>query len=92
MSNLLQYWESHRPKKYITRPVDRLRCSLIQQCYENGWNFIDEEEPRIGKSEQNCCYGPAHNRLSRPNFRDILICHGQDLVNKFVKSNSVLAN
>jgi predicted phage terminase large subunit-like protein len=88
---LLQYWEQKRPKKYQTRPVDKLRCAVIQQCYENGWNLIDEEEPRIGKSEQNCVYGPAHNRLTRPNFRDIFICHSQDLVNKFVKANATLA-
>jgi predicted phage terminase large subunit-like protein len=88
---LLEYYELRRPKKYKTRPIDKLRASLIQQCYEMGWNFIDEEEPRIGKSEMNCVYGPSHNRRTRPNFRDIIITHGQDLCNKFVRANATLA-
>lgn len=81
---LLEFWESTRPAKHKTAPVDKLRYSTIQLCYENGWNLIDEEHPRSGKSEANNLYSVAWWLSTHPSFKFGLVTHSQALGNKFL--------
>jgi predicted phage terminase large subunit-like protein len=80
----LQYWVGHRPKKYSTDPIDRVRYAVLQQALDGYKNFVDEEHPRSGKSEANNLYGPAWWLSTHPNFKFGLITHSQALGNKFV--------
>jgi predicted phage terminase large subunit-like protein len=83
MSYLME-WERLRPKKYVTRPIDKLVWAVTQQCAENGLNLILEAPPRQGKSEIELVYSPAIHLTKNPNFRYLAITHSQDLANKFV--------
>jgi phage terminase large subunit-like protein len=81
---LLDFWEHHRDKKYITEDVDRIRYTTIQLCLANGWHMIVEEPPRSGKSEAVCVFSVAWWLSTHPNFKFGLITHSQALGNKFV--------
>jgi hypothetical protein len=83
-STLLEFWEHHRDKKYITEAVDRIRYTTIQLCLENGWHTIVEEPPRSGKSEAVAVFSVAWWLAGHPNFKFGLITHSQALGCKFL--------
>src|ERR1039458_5188549 len=84
--SLLGFWERHRDKKYITEPVDRIRYTTIQLCFENGWHTIVEEPPRSGKSEAVAVFSVAWWLSTHPNFKFGLITHSQALGCKFLSA------
>ena len=75
--NQLKFWEEVRDprKNYKTEPPDIARYTANQACYENGWNFVDEENPRSGKTEGSSIYGPAWWLAQNPNFRFGMVTH-----------------
>ncbi|MBZ5569897.1 MAG: hypothetical protein LAN64_18865 [Acidobacteriia bacterium] len=82
--NLIDYFEQHRPKTYITEWHSRQVCRALQQAYESRQNLIIESMPRSGKSEQVNVFAPAWWLESHPDATFGLVCSEDGLAGKFV--------
>jgi len=81
---LIDFWERHRDKKYVTEPVDRVRYTTIEITLATGQHLIVEEPPRSGKSEAVAVFSVAWWLATHPSFKFGLITHSQSLGNKFL--------
>ena len=84
--SLLEYFESERPKNYISEFHDRWVCLAVQRAYEERKNLIVEMHPRSGKSEKVNVYAPAWWLQTHPGANFGLVCSEDGLAGKFVSA------
>jgi predicted phage terminase large subunit-like protein len=91
--NLLEYFEKHRPKSYVTEWSTRQLCRAVQMAYEERKNLIVEMHPRGSKSEIVNVYAPAWWLETHVEDNFGLVCSEDGLASKFVGAASkLLAN
>src|SRR6266403_1204721 len=86
--NLIEYFERHRPKQYVTEWSTRWLCLAVQRAYEERKNLIVEQHPRSGKSEIVNVYAPAWWLETHPNDNIGLVTSEDGLAAKFVMATS----
>jgi len=82
--NLIDYFEKHRPRTYITEWHDRQVCFALQRAYQERKNLIIESHPRSGKSEKVNVYAPAWWLETHPEATFGLVTSEDGLAGKFV--------
>lgn len=88
--NLLDYFERHRPKSYVTEWSTRQLCRAVQMAYEQRKNLIVEMHPRGSKSEIVNVYAPAFWLETHVEDNFGLVTSEDGLANKFVSATSKL--
>jgi predicted phage terminase large subunit-like protein len=87
---LLEYFERHRPKHYVTEWSTRQLCRAVQMAYEQRKNLIVEMHPRGSKSEIVNVYAPAWWLETHVEDNFGLVTSEDGLANKFVSAASKL--
>ncbi len=82
--NLIDYFETRRPRAYETEWHDRWTCHVLQRAYEERKNLIIESHPRSGKSEKVDVFAPAWWLGMHPDATFGLVCSEDGLAGKFV--------